>query len=112
MKESAYTEMLEKMTKQELLEEYQKVFKEPCIDSNSRTDIIEDIKGAWRHFRERLAITKVIYNSNSWLDLDFTMRGEEMKQKELDRYLQEGSYLAELYIKQKRALLGSFLFYE
>ena len=61
MKESAYTEMLEKMTKKELLEEYQKVFKEPCIDSNSRTDIIEDIKGAWRHFRERLAITKVIY---------------------------------------------------
>ena len=69
MKESAYTEMLEKMTKQELLEEYQKVFKEPCIDSNSRTDIIEDIKGAWRHFRERLAITKVIYNSNSWLEV-------------------------------------------
>ena len=99
MKELEYVEMLEKMTKRKLLEEYQKVFKEPCTDSNSRTDIIEDIKGAWRHFRERLAITKVIYNSNSCLDLDFTMRGEEMKQKELDRYLQEGSYLAELYIK-------------
>ena len=37
MKESAYTEMLEKMTKKELLEEYQKVFKEPCIDSNKKS---------------------------------------------------------------------------
>lgn len=44
MKESAYTEMLEKMTKKELLEEYQKVFKEPCIDSNSRTDIYRRYK--------------------------------------------------------------------